>query len=227
MTVLSSRRASTGWTKPNSRRLRVSASSSASEIRRGLAGSGRSVSMSTCSICIIALVMAVPTSSCTPRSPARLRTALRVHGTLVHDAGSQTRGRCQAELAREVRDRLLGVPLHQPERVADEVALLAFDQLAGLLQEQPELAPVRPRLAVADEHAAVEWRGCRCPPAPGRRGATRPSLLPAAARHRRRRAMREAPRPVEQRADFGQPWASKPAAFGLRSVTKSGSGLVR
>ena len=52
MTVLSSRRASTGWTKPHSRRLRVSASSSASEIRRGFAGSGRSSSIATCSTVI-------------------------------------------------------------------------------------------------------------------------------------------------------------------------------
>ncbi len=47
MTVVSSRRARTGCTKPNWSRLRVRASSSASLMRRGLAGSGRRASMAT------------------------------------------------------------------------------------------------------------------------------------------------------------------------------------
>ena len=52
MTVLSSFLARTGWTKPNWRRLRVSDSSSSSPMRRGLAGSGCSWSIGTCSTVI-------------------------------------------------------------------------------------------------------------------------------------------------------------------------------
>ncbi len=52
ITVRSSRRASTGCTKPNSRMLRVRASSWASPILRGFAGSGRSESISTSSTCM-------------------------------------------------------------------------------------------------------------------------------------------------------------------------------
>jgi hypothetical protein len=49
MTVLSSLRARTGWTKPNWRMLRSRESSSSSLIRRGLAGSGRRRSIGTSS----------------------------------------------------------------------------------------------------------------------------------------------------------------------------------
>ena len=75
MTTASSRRARTGWTKPHWRRLRVRASSSSSEIRRGLAGSGRSWSMGNCSTVREGRVPLVTTAP--PRRLRARRTAQR------------------------------------------------------------------------------------------------------------------------------------------------------
>jgi len=59
MTMLSSRRASTGWTKSNCLRLRVSAFISSFPMVRGLAGSGCRESIATFSIFISVLVVVI------------------------------------------------------------------------------------------------------------------------------------------------------------------------
>ena len=73
MTTPSSRRANTGWTKPNCRMERSRESSSSSLIRRGLAGSGWSESIGTCSIVRVELGTAFMRRAPPPRPSAASR----------------------------------------------------------------------------------------------------------------------------------------------------------
>src|SRR5690606_19823493 len=74
---------------------------------------------------------------------------------LMPHAGADTGHRGEAELLAEFRERGAGVLELEPERVPDEVAASAPEDLAGVLDQGLEFKPVGPGAAVADEQCPV------------------------------------------------------------------------